>query len=63
VPAADARRWRGQIGHGVNKGGGEKITVDYFRVGNSTWSHGAGAPMDLGKNRIGLPEVCTLMTC
>jgi hypothetical protein len=39
------------------------ITADYFRVGNSTWSHAAGAPTDLGKNRIGLPErFCALMT-
>ena len=48
------KRWWGQIWHGANKGGGEMITVDYFRVGNSTWSHAAGAPTDLGKNRIGL---------
>jgi len=50
------RRWQRQIGHSENEGGGEKITVDYFHVENSTWSHAAGVPMDLGKNRIGLLE-------
>ena len=49
-----------QIGQGANKGGGEKITVDYFLVGNSTWSAG-GAPMDLGKNRIDLSERFALL--
>jgi len=30
--------------------------VDYFRVGNSTWSHVGGDPKDLKKNGIGLPK-------
>jgi hypothetical protein len=41
MPAADARRWRGQIGHGVNKGGGEKITLIISVLGIQ---HGHMAP-------------------
>jgi hypothetical protein len=37
--------WRGDE-EGCGK---KKIIVDYFRVGNSTWSHAVGAPMDLGE--------------
>jgi hypothetical protein len=34
----------------------ERRYIEYFRVGNSTWSHVGGDPKDLKKNRISLPK-------
>ena len=50
------------VGEGTVQGrvGGKKITVDYFHVENSTWSHAVGAPMDLGKITSVFPRcLCT----